>query len=290
MLPDGRALIGLDKTAFQARVRGHSAEIESLDENLTPKRVLLVLDASKNLSTDAWKIETSLTLLLLEGSPQTSFALVVLNADNPILDFTASRDTLRSKIAELAVSRPPSAKATEDLYASLVGAVTTFGPPQFGDSTFAFIGGSDDSGRVDVGALQRSLLERNVRLFGLILGQKARSGFYMAKQGGDVPFDPDTDEIGQLAAETGGALAVENTRMEWTTYHLTDDRLKLLEVTAHHLYSQMVTPYQIQIVTEPSTRPEDLSIVLSDAIKQKVPTARVLYPHQLVLCSPQVTH
>jgi hypothetical protein len=291
ILPDGRAVIHLTATAFDARVHGHPTDIAGFDEDLTPKRIVLVLDASKNVNAEAWKIEMSVARFLVDGSPpQVTFALIILNADAPPLDFTASRETVKSKLGDLVTSRPTNAKLSEDIYGGLMSALKLLGTRQFGDTIFAFFGGADDSHRTDVGAVQRAFVEQGVRLFGLVLGQESLYGVYMTTPGSpaprEVPFDPDTNELGRLAVETGGLLAVENTRMPWTTYHLTDERLKQIQVTAHRFYSQMVTPYRIQIATDAPTKPESWSIDLTEAIKLKAPGARVLFPHQLASCAP----
>jgi len=289
MLADGTAVIHLTPTAFDARVHGHSANIVAFDEDLTPKRIVLVLDASRNVNAEAWRIETSVARFLVDGSPpQVRFALIILNAEAAPLDFTTERETLKSRLAALVTSRPANPKLSEDIYGGLISALKLLGTRQFGDTMFAFLGGADDSHRAAVGAVQRAFVEQGVRLFGLILGQESLYGFYMTAPGPgprEVPFDPDTNELGHLAVETGGLLAVENTRMQQMTYHLTDERLTQIEVTAHRFYSQMVTPYRIQIATDAPTKPESWSIALSEAIKLQAPAARVLFPHQLASCA-----
>lgn len=292
LLPDGRALIHLDPNAFEAQVHGHKATISALDEDLKPKRIVLLLDASKNVNAEAWKIETSLAEFLLDGSPpQTSFAVVFFNADAPPLDFTTPRATLRSKVSDFANSRPADAKEGENIYNGLMSGLKVLGSRQFGDTIFAFVGGADDSGRTDGRDVEREFIEHGARLFGFVLGQQALSGFYVTKQGrNEVPFDPDTDEIGRIAVQTGGLLVVENTRMQTVTYHLTDERLNELQTTTHHLYTHIVTPYRIQIATEAPSKPENWSITLSQVIKSKVPGATVLFPHQLLTCAPGSIH
>jgi len=291
MAPDGTPVIHLTSTDFDARVHGHPTIIAALEEGLTSKRMVLVLDASKNVNAEAWKIETSVARFLADGSPrQVSLALVILNADAPPLDFKTSPETMKSKLGELAASRPVSAKPSEDIYGGLMDALRLFETKQFGDTIFAFLGGADTAHRTDANAVQRVFVEQGVRLFGLILGQEALSGFYMTTPGGpgprEVPYDPDTNELGHLAVGTGGLLAVENTHMQWATYHLTDERLKELEITSHRFYSQMVVPYRIQIATNAQAKPESCSINLAAAIKLKAPGVRVLFPHQLASCVP----
>jgi len=291
ILPDGRALIHLTLSAFDARVHGHSTNVVAFDEDLAPKRIVLVLDASKNVNEDAWKIETSVARFLVDGSPpQATFALIILNAEAAPLDFTTERETLKSRLKDFETSRPTNAKLSEDIYGGLINALKLLGTSQFGDTMFAFLGGADDSHRADVSAVQRMFVEQGVRLFGLVLGEESLYGFYMTAPGGpgprEVPFDPDTNELGRLAVETGGLLAVENTRLQQATYHLTDERLQQIEVTAHRFYSQMVIPYRIQIATDAPRKPESWSIDLTQAIKLKAPGARVLFPHQLAGCVP----
>lgn len=287
---DGRAVTPLTSAAFEARVHGRPASITALDQDDTPKRIVLVLDASRNVNAEAWKMETSLASFLANGVPsRVSLALVVLNSDAPALDFTTSRETLRSTLADLASIRPANAREGENIYQALVSDLRLFGTRQFGDAMFAFLGGSDDSGRIDAGEIRRRFIEQGVRVFGFVLGQRALSGFYMLKPGGsgpaEIPWDPDTDEIGGIAAATGGLLAVENTRMPSVTYHLSDERLKQLQTTTYRLYTHIVTPYRIQISANALTKPENLSIELSKATQTQVPNARILFPRQLIPCA-----
>jgi len=252
---------------------------------------VLVLDASKNVNSEAWKIETSLSHFLVDSAPsQVTFALAVLNADVPSMGFGTPREALNARLAEFATARPANAKPGEDVYGGTIGALQSFGTQQFGDTMVAFFGGADDLKQVDVGAVQRAFVERGVRLFGLILGEEARSGFYANVTPGsakrqEVPFDPDSVELGRLAVETGGFLALENTHLQQMTYHLTEDRLRQLETTFHRFLSQIIMLYRIQLSTGTPSKPENMSIELSETLKQKVPTARVLFPHQVAVCS-----
>ena len=290
MIPDGRALIHLDKSAFIARAHGRDLLISSLEEDLSPKRMLLVLDASKNVNAEAWKIETSLSTFVIDGAPpQLSFGLVLLNADVPPLDFATPRESLYSRLKELSSTRPAKAKPSEeDTYGGLMGALRLFGTPQFGDTIFAFFGGADESGRVNPSLLRDSFAKQGVRIFGFVLGEMSRSGFYMTSKDGDVPADPDTGEIGALAVQSGGLVAVENTTMQTKTYHLTDDRLNQLEAWAHRFYQLTVVPYRIRVAADPSAKPSEWSVDLNETIKKKAPGAGVLFPHQLLPCPSDV--
>lgn len=290
MLPDGTLLTQMGRADFDARVHGHSIAIATVDEDVAPRRVVLVLDTSRNVNAEAWKIETSLSRFLLESAPaQVSFAVVILNADASSLGFGSSRETLNTRLADFVSVRPANAKSSEDVYGGLMSALQLLGPEQFGDTMFAFFGGADNVNRIDVGAVQRAFAERGLRLFGMILGEEARSGFYMIAPGGpephEVPYDPDSDETGHLAVETGGLLAVENTRLQQMTYHLTDDRLKQLETTCHRFLSQIIMPYRMQLSAGPIKKREELSIDLAATLKEKLPSVRVLFPHQLAACS-----
>lgn len=288
---DGRAVTPLTPAAFEARVHGRVARIATFDQDNTPKHILLVLDASKKVNAEAWKIQTSLASFLADGSPpQISFALIVLNVEIPPSDFATPRETLKSKLAALAAIRPGNAKEEEQVYDGLLNALRLFGTKQFGDSVFAFAGGSDDSSRIGLGEVQRAFIEQGVRLFGFVLSQRARSGYYMVITPSDagpreIPWDPDTDEIGRLAIETGGLLAVENTHMPSVTYHLNEERLKQLQTTTFRFYTHIATPYRIQVATDDLRKPENWSIQLTKAIQAKVPNAKVLYPHQLTPCT-----
>jgi hypothetical protein len=290
ILGDGRSVTPLTSDALEIRIHGRLATIAALDQDSAPKRVVLVLDASKEVNGEAWKIETSLATFLAKGAPpQVALALVVLNAEARTLDFTTPRETLKSELADLASARPTNAKRVDNIYAGLLSSLGLFGTRQFGDAIFVFAGGSDDSGRIDAGEVQRKFIDQGVRLFGFVLGPRSLSGFYKLKPGGTVqeltPLDPDTDEIGHLAIATGGSLAVENTRMPNVTYHLSDDRLKQLQATAYRLYTHSVMPYRVQFSTNASENPENLSMELTKAFQVKVPNAKALFPRQIAPCA-----
>lgn len=290
IVSDGRAVTPLTPAAFEARVHGRLASITAFDQDNTPKRIVLVLDASREVNAEAWKMETSLASFLANGAPpQVSLALVVLNVEVPSLDFTTPREALNSKLASLAANRPRNRKEGNNIYGGLLSGLRAFGTRQFGDAMFAFASGADDSGRIGASEVRRAFIEQGVRLFGFVLSQRALSGFYMVtpdRSGPkEVPWDPDTDEIGRLATETGGSLAVENTRMPSVTYHLSDERLKQLQTTTYRLYTHIVAPYRIQIATDALAKPENWSIKLTKATQAKVPNAKVLFPHQLVPCA-----
>jgi hypothetical protein len=285
MLPDGQALIGLQPTMFDARVRNHPVPVASLEPNLTPKRILLVLDASKGVKDDAWKIQTGVAIDLVETSPRLSFALAFLNADEQALDFGTPRGALQSKLTDLASARPKSSRSGEDVYGGLLRALSVFGPPQFGDAIFVFAGDRDSSSDFeDTGRIQRAFQDHGVRLFGMILSVRATSGFYAVSNGSAIPFDPDSDALGRLAMVTGGFLSVENTKGELTTYHLTPERLEQLKGFARHYRSLIATPCRIQITADAPSKPENWTLDLTSQLKQEVPAARILFPGELLPC------
>jgi hypothetical protein len=143
-------------------------------------------------------------------------------------------------------------------------------------------GGADSQSEFGANDVQRDYIRKGVRLFGFILGQKSLYGFYKTIPGNnEIPFAPDTDEIGGLAVQTGGLLAVENTQMEQKTYSLTNTRLQQLQTTTHRFCTLMIAPYRMSVRIDSKEQFEKWSVELSKSIKSKIPEAAVLYPHQL---------
>src|SRR3989442_9265953 len=130
---------------FEVKLDGVPEQLESATIDNGPKRVALILDASKNIPRDEWKLETKMAARLLEharpGDRFTIFFVGMDSQENPVLPPSEARERLKM----LGASRPAVPDSGERVYDTLLAAAGSFNPPQFGDVLFLF-GHPEDSG------------------------------------------------------------------------------------------------------------------------------------------------
>ena len=149
------------------KVGGTSRTVENASIDRGGKRIGLILDASKNIPQDEWKLETKMAVSLMEHArPEDKIALSLIGVDIPAGSFLAASG-VRARLQALASSRPKAPDDSERIYDALLLAAQHLDPPEFGDSIFLF-GHPDDSGsKANPEQVQELILRNRLRFYGM---------------------------------------------------------------------------------------------------------------------------
>lgn len=275
----GATFSDLSTDNFEASLHHKSVKIVSVTRDDSPRRIIVALDASGSMH-DRWKGNLALARDLLESlRPNDEMGLVVFS--DHIVDavpLTQERGALSVELARLTESPAASPAGLTALWDSLESATGQFDTPLFGDSIFVLSDGEDNRSHVVESKFESSLIEKRIRLFGLMLapdrwGQQTREPRVQyqltdpeVNTGGfGVYFSspPRRDESLPIVADASGRQTV--VAMEQFQLHMIQTVEKV----------EIELPEQIQ-------KPEQWRLSVHGVSD---PHLRVAYPHTLVACA-----
>jgi hypothetical protein len=253
---------------LSVRVGGTPSTVRSASVDSGGKRVALILDASKNIPSDEWKLETEMATALVEnGRAPDRFSLYLVGIDASFSPFLTAGG-LQARLRDLESSRPQPVDGNERIYDALLAASKAFDSPEFGDSIF-FLGHADDGGSLTtLGKIQGMILRNRLRLYAMSFGK----------------FSPRSDPSSPLPMEdatraTGYFFSyhsVENLKFPGQT--------ALLKGFIADLYAGIANPYRVKIVqTAPGRSSLELTVVNGES--RNIRQDDVHYPHFVYPCT-----
>jgi hypothetical protein len=287
VMPDGGLVRDVQADAFIARRGTESVIILSVDLDAGPRRIVFVIDNGKNVNPAARRVEAAVLRGIVDNARTgDSFSLLTAIGPRKEVPFSATREAVLSVIDELSSPAKGSSQA-RPILDSVLEAAAWLQPAQPGDSIVCLTMGLKPN-EPKYGLAGKQLASAGIRLFGFQLGTwytSVSSSEIAPTVGGfriTPTIDPDHESIFNLADETGGFAILENTEgSPQQTYKLTDERLRYLVKYAGQLYKGITSYYRIRLAYSP----ENLTIDLSEAVRTKVPKARVIYPRKISGCS-----
>jgi hypothetical protein len=245
------------------------------------RRMVVVLDGSKYVTDELWKLEASLASALFEQArSEDSFALYVISDQPVILDFSTSRDALRKQVNELLAGRPAHQKERRRLYDAFLAASDLFGTPHFADAIFCLAGGVDHDSSRSRDATARTLLGRGIRLFGVLF-----KGLDFDVPLVYVPPNISAVNVMDLAQQSGGLLEYEHTETAQHEYKFTTGSLKSAWGKVAVSYWRAVNVYRLDLSAFPASWPADLRLTLPTPNSAGAGEPEILYPHQKWTCT-----
>ena len=287
VMPDGGLVRDIHADAFVARRGTESLTIRSVDLDAGPRRIVFVIDNGKNVNAAARRVEAAVLRGIVENARTgDSFSLLTAIGPRKEVPFSAPREAILSAIDALSSPAKGSGQV-KPILDSVLEAATSLQPVQPGDSIVCLAMGLKPD-EPKYGLAGNKLASAGIRLFGFQLGTWY-TGVYSSEIAPTVggfritpTLDPNHESIFNLADETGGFAILENTEgSPQQTYKLTDERLRYLVKYAGQLYKGITNYYRIRLASSP----ENLAIDLSEAVRMKVPKARVIYPRKISGCS-----
>jgi len=309
-LADGRMVRGLSAKDFQAKLQGKKATVAAVSRDLSPRRILLLLDARRSMNETAWKLATILLHeLVSKARAEDSLALATFGAEHDIrADFGTSRTELRERLASLTAQRPGGKGAdAAGLFASIESEAGRFALRGYGDAILVFAGKPDYESEASAIRAKKILNASSVRAFGFGLSERASPASYASLPGArleavtivSLPLNQGesvrpalleqqlhTIHLADMVRSAGGFLIIENTEAASTTYTLNDARLAALQQAVWRMYGNTVEFYRVELDAE-FRGGEKIDIEISDEIRKKVPGASLLRPERLPACGTQ---
>ena len=279
---------------FEARIDHHVVRVLSAQVDDRPRRIVILLDAGKEVSDAGWSHETTLARsLVAEARDQDRIALGFYGAREEFIDFSIPRPTVSDKLQALASSRPQS-PSDNHLYDALLRTLNQLADRQFGDSIVVIASKGDVASQARAGTIKKAMFEHKVRLFSLISGQADLVPAVGVRPVGTAPQalrlvrQEDFEELTRLSEDVGGAIQlnysihVEGARQPSAIPKINEGQL--LQEQALFTFREIVQTYRLEFALQQSKDPVPLNLALTKSERSKVPQAKALYPHELTDC------
>jgi hypothetical protein len=293
----GDVFRGLAAEDFDAHIQKKPVGLKSLTYDDGPRRIVIVLDASRNLSTDAHKAEATLVEALLAAArPQDTFALLPARAPGREVDFTTDR---RAIAAAMGDNGGKQGKGPGVLDAVMAG-IERFGAPQSGDAIVVIAYELEGNHKANAKTVAKALQEHHVRMFGLALGPVATrnilaggtmtsttsQGLARTELGiGDFTYNTGDENFFPLTVNSGGLVLGVMNMDSRHSYEMSNARFaQEVQQTAQSVAKMIDAFYRMQVDPPPLSHAEDWSLDINDSIKKHSQPMFVLYPHALGPC------
>lgn len=297
--PNGEAIEGLTASDFAAQIKKRAVSIQSINYDVGPRRILLVIDASHRFSAEARIAEAEFASdVVLNAQHGDSLALVVARGPAREIKFGSDRHALLQAIRETAAenndSKDPEKLGVLDAVAA---GINWFGGPQLGDSIVVVAMDLEGNHNTSYKSVVKMLEEHHVRLFGMALGhllltnqvigtqQTDREGFGYRDPGIPI-YNADAEaDFFPLTVNSGGYIVQEDTRRASHDFKVNDAKKKELEKTATMMAALIDKVYALRFAAGGLSHAEPWVVGLAPNKLQSLPGAHVLYPHELSACS-----
>jgi hypothetical protein len=240
-------------------VGGSSSPVKNASVDTGSRRVALILDASKKVPKDEWKLETEMAVSLIENARALDrFTLTLVGVDTPAGPMLDSGE-LQTQLRAMASPRPAIIDANERTYDALLAAAKRFDPPEFGDTIFLF-GHPDDFGsKATPGHVEELILRNRLRFYAMSFTDPLRAG--KLPSGFDLN-KPLPKNLGQERADK-----ISHATGYFFSFHSVDalkfpGQVALLEGFLGDLYAGIAQPYRLKVSLNTSDKVAlDLAVV-----------------------------
>jgi hypothetical protein len=292
ILPDGRVVRGLKRDDVVAHVRKQTMEIQSIQYDTGPRRILFIVDNGRDMSPEAKKAEVEVVqYILFEGRPEDSFGLITARGPHQEVKFGEAREKIAAELEKAMTAANERGRQPGVLDAMTVG-IGWFGPSRPGDSIFAMaseVEADESAAYRDVAA---ALAQNRIRLFSFRLGIRTIRTYFSTMSSdpsshltSSTKFIANEESLDALTWNSGGYLVVEEMKNPKKEYKLTSDHVKELQNEGSRMYRAAVEVYRVHAKPPGKlTKSIEWQLDLSEPIRKLVPHAKLLYPRLLQSC------
>lgn len=279
---------GLSREEFEAHGRVKPVHIVSVSLDRSPKRIAIVAENGKHMTSAARKIESAIISdFATTARAEVSFALLTANGPRVVLNFGSTRDDLRA--AAEALAKPPQhGPKGRGVGETVIEATHLFGRAQPGDSIFLVAMHLEGERRPKFSHIQSAITSAGVRVMGYQLGWISPPGQLQAEYACSDPSSifgcedtiPRTewDQMIRLCGVSGGESFFEDT--EAKNYVLTNRRLKELVANSKNLYEGLAERYILEL----DRMGPEVSVGLVPSVLDRHPWVQVSRPEILTSC------
>jgi hypothetical protein len=280
---NGKFIADLPPSAFVIKAHGESIPIKKVSAEPVPHRVILMLDASGSMTSNAhtWGITRLIAgdILAAAGSTHGVAMIVFGGKVQQTLDFSHSGSEILQWLRQHQDPETiiPKGERTTALFDSILFAANLFGAPMPGDAIYLVTDGGDNHSDHHSSEVQEVLRAKGVRFFSFLLFGK---------------FVPTEEELlgpplmKELSDATGGVtLNVMDTTLNGSYDLSPKGREKLTESLAY-LYDLISRFYQVEVeMPAKFDKKQRLSIEIANKKGSKRKDVRVWYPNYLAPCT-----
>lgn len=265
---------------FSARLGNVPMAVSNASIDGGPKRVAIILDASKNIPEDEWKLETEMAARFVEHArPNDRFAFLVIGAESTATSLLSSGEVV-DRLRALAGSRPAPSEGSEKIYDSVLAAVNRLNPPQFGDAIFLFGHQEDFGSTANADHVLDAVMRGRLRFYGMSFADR----FAKLPAGRDpnkpLPKGFGRSKLETLSAETGYFFSFHDVRS--LNY---PGQIPLFENFLGDLYAWIAEPYRVQLSGSGVKDKTELEISVKNPEARKIHREGVHYPRSLYPCA-----
>jgi hypothetical protein len=286
LLGDGKVLRGLHREDFSARGKRNRIDIESVQYDAAPRRILLIADNGPGPNADARKAQVQvLGHILSEGRPEDSFAFVSARGSRAEAPFSEPREKVEQAL-ENALSSPAGGGNGDGFLDAVMHGISLFKDPHQGDAIIAMTSEFEKSRSASYQGVADALTLGHIRIFGFMLGPVMQGAYFTTiGPGAGTVFVPNAQNFGALTWNSGGYMLQEQTEMPWKEYKLSADHSAELQTRGWRIYSAIAEFYRLQVRLPGSlNQRSEWTLELSSAIQKRAPTAETIYPRLLPAC------
>lgn len=291
----GEPFRGLNPSSFSAHLGRNHLAVKSMTFDDGPRRIALVVDASKKLNEDTRKAERLLVQTLLGARKEDSYALVVARGPEHTVKFGEDRKSILEAIPQ----EPPAGKAQNPgVLDAVAQALQMFGTPEPGDAVVVIAQDLEGNKTTSPRKIAKELHDHHVRMFGLALGPVSAKnivaggqtmtpyGLSTSSVAGELVYDTGDQDYYPLTHDSGGiVLSAINGSLQ-RTYTMKDAKLQQELAYKSQVVSNMIDSYyRFELDPIKPAKAEDLIVLPSDSLQKEFPQMFLLYPHQIGPCS-----
>ncbi len=293
---NGEPIEGLTAADFTVEMKKLPIRIESAAYDSSARRILLVVDAGRQVPAEARKAELEFgSAMVSSAQPGDSLALIAARGAARDVKFGADRNAVLEALKSAVEEQKDSDKQRGVLDAVAEG-ISWLGEPRLGDAVVIMAMDLEGNHKTNYKGMVKMLEERHVRAFGVAFGPllldnptlsnqgTGHEGFGYARPGAPIFADGDPNFF-PLTINSGGYIVQENARLAHHEFKVTDAKKEELRKTAAMMSQLIDKVYAVRIPTSALSHSEPWTVALSRDKLQSMPGSHILYPHQLGGCA-----
>jgi hypothetical protein len=277
---------GLSAVNFRGKLRGHEVEIVSASIDMSPRRIVLLLDASGSMMGEWWEAAKSLSADLIRSAPprasiaQMAFSETVLDTAG----FEQDPFALLKRLADMVkVCEQPRKTRRTALFDAIGSARGMLGGLEFGDVIFAVTDGGDNCSRTKPKRVEQDLLGAGIRLFSALpIGQSTGTPMLVPE------YMISVGRLHAMVEATGGNMLAlpYAAASEPYRYIKAKTRAEAVVLALHTLYEQIARPYRLELrLPERVDKPTSWKLEVIAANGKPSSDVEVHFPQQLMPCT-----
>jgi hypothetical protein len=281
-------VVGLHREDFSVRGKHDRIDIESVQYDTAPRRIILIVDNGPSLNPDARKAQAQiLGHVLSDARPEDSFAFVSARGPQVEVPFSEPREKVR-QVLENTLSSGGGGGNGDGFLDAVMRGISLFNGPHQGDAIIAMTSEFEKSRGGTYRAVAEALAQDHIRMFGFLLGPMMKGAYFTRVGPGATPtvFVPNAQNFSTITWNSGGYMLEEQTEMPWKEYKLSADHSAELETKGWRIYSAIAEFYRLQVrLPAGMNARSEWTVELSSTLHKRMPTAEVIYPRSLPVCN-----